>query len=318
MALGVALGASVALGATPAPGSAKPPMKNVVVRTADGLDLHVREFGSGEPILLLAGGPGISGDYFVPLATDMSRQWRAIVPDARGTGLSAIVPFDPAKVSLDAFILALEAIRSHLRLERWTILGHSWGGTLAMAYASRHPGRVQALVLVGSGGVASEFNAWYPANVVSRLDADRKADVAFWQEPARFAGDPGRAILEISRATAPAMILDPDLARRLAAETVDPARFNPMVTLVMQPFLIDYDLRPGLAGFEAPVLVIQGRQDPVGETTAYRIRDALARADLVFVENSAHWPFVEQKDVFMSHLSGFMARGARASSKDGR
>jgi proline iminopeptidase len=276
------------------------------VRAADGIALYVRDIGAGEPILLLAGGPGNSGDYFLPLAQDLAAAWRVVLPDARGTGRSPIEPFDPDKVSLDAFIADLERIRSHLGLERWTLLGHSWGGTLALAYAGRHPSRVRSIVLVGPGGMTSEFHAWYSANVVSRLDAERRADLAFWQNPERFAKDPERAVREITRATAPAMVLDPDLARELTADAAEPSRFNVQVTLAMQPFLREYDLRDGLAGFRSPVLVLQGRQDPVGETTAYRIRDALPQTEITFIENSAHWPFLEQRDVFLDRLRTFL------------
>lgn len=281
----------------------------IVVPSSDGVRLHVREVGSGEPILLLAGGPGISGDYLMPLAEDLARDRRVIVPDARGTGRSAFDPFDPEKISLESFVSDLEAIRISRRIEHWSVLGHSWGGILALAYASLHPGRVRSIVLVGSGGITSEFTTWYSGNIVSRLDADRRAEIGFWQTPERFAKDPERALLEISRATAPAMVLDPDLARELVAETVHPSRFNAKVTLAMQPFLREYDLSRTVSELDVPTLVIQGRQDPVGETTAYQIRDAIRRAELVFVENSAHWPFREQREVFLGHVTGFLSQG---------
>jgi proline iminopeptidase len=56
------------------------------------------------------------------------------------------------------------------------------------------------------------------------------------------------------------------------------------------------------------VLVVQGRQDPIGESTAFQIRDALPGATLRFVEESAHWPFVEQEEAFLAIVREFLTQ----------
>lgn len=281
----------------------------------DGIAIYYRELGAGEPIVLLAGGPGYSGDYLVPLAGDLAGRARAVIPDARGTGKSLIEPFEPAKISMDRMVADLEALRVALALDRWTLLGHSFGGGLAMAYAVAHPERVRALVLVGSAGVTHEFNAWYQPNIVSRLDAGRRAELRSWQDPARFMADPNAAILAMSRIMAPAMTFDPSVAEGMTDDLLKEGIFDPRVTMAMQPYLLSgYDFRPGLQKLIAPVLVIQGRQDPVGETTAYQIRDAIEGAELQFVESCAHWPFLERRDIFMGVLADFLDRAWRSAS----
>ncbi len=105
---------------------------------------------NGKPALMLHGGPG-SGctpgmrRFFDPAA------YRAVLFDQRGSGRSLPHASDPAvdlSTNTTPRLLAdIEALRAHLGVERWVVYGVSWGSTLALAYAERHPDRVQAMVL---------------------------------------------------------------------------------------------------------------------------------------------------------------------------
>lgn len=104
----------------------------------------------GKPALFLHGGPGSGCSpgqrrFFDPQA------YRAVLFDQRGCGRSRPLASEPdADLSLNTtphLIADIEALREHLGVDRWTILGLSWGTTLALAYAQAHPERVAALVL---------------------------------------------------------------------------------------------------------------------------------------------------------------------------
>ncbi len=97
----------------------------------------------GEPALYLHGGPGAgcgpgARRYFDPA------RYRAILFDQRGAGRSASFPLE--ENTTQHLLGDIEALREHLQIERWTLLGVSWGTTLALAYAQRHPERVRGLV----------------------------------------------------------------------------------------------------------------------------------------------------------------------------
>ena len=106
--------------------------------------------GEGEPALFLHGGPGAGWGSGAPRFFD-SAQYRAVFFDQRGCGRSRPLAGDPdADLSTNTtqhLIADIEALRVHLGMERFTILGVSWGTTLALAYAHAHPNRVRALVL---------------------------------------------------------------------------------------------------------------------------------------------------------------------------
>ena len=102
----------------------------------------------GEPWLLLHGGPGSGAQPGLLAPLDLGLQ-QAIVPDQRGSGASR--PRGGLRGNDTAALVAdLEALRAHLGVERWAVLAGSWGTVLALAYAQRHPQRVQRLVLRGA------------------------------------------------------------------------------------------------------------------------------------------------------------------------
>jgi len=116
-------------------------------------ELHGAPSGrAGGAAVVLHGGPG-SGSY--PGAErlfDLER-WRVLVFDQRGCGRSTPHASDPATDlsvnTTDHLLRDMELLRAHHRIESWLLFGASWGSTLALAYAERHPERVSGIVLLG-------------------------------------------------------------------------------------------------------------------------------------------------------------------------
>ncbi|RJF90298.1 alpha/beta fold hydrolase [Sphingomonas cavernae] len=116
-------------------------------------DLHFVEIGKagGTPLVALNGGPGFDHRYLAaaPVWGELAKGRQIIFYDQRGTGDSPAATADA--LTVDRMVADLEALRRRLKAERIDLLGHSWGGILSMAYATRHPDRVAHLILVGSG-----------------------------------------------------------------------------------------------------------------------------------------------------------------------
>lgn len=114
-----------------------------------GATLHVEVVGEGPPLALMHGGPG--GDlYSMAPFRALADANTLVLYDHRCNGRSACD--DVTSMTWDTLVGDAEAIREHLELERWAVLGHSFGGMVAMEYALRHPERLAALVLVDTGG----------------------------------------------------------------------------------------------------------------------------------------------------------------------
>jgi pimeloyl-ACP methyl ester carboxylesterase len=114
-----------------------------------GASLHVEVEGAGVPLVLINGGPGGTHHYFHPWFSRASDYARVIYYDQRGTGLSDFEPGEGG-YSVEQAVNDLDRMRQALGVDRWVLLGYSYGGFLAQYYATTHPEHVAGLVLVGA------------------------------------------------------------------------------------------------------------------------------------------------------------------------
>lgn len=175
-------------------------MRSTTVAADDGTLLHVGVTGGGPDVVVLSGGPGcvhyLEDDALAP------RGMRAWYPEPRGVGRSHGGPHDLAQAVAD-----LEAVRRAAGVERWTVLGHSWGSDLAVRYALDHPDRVAAVVGIAGHGLHQD-RTW---SAVYHAAQDREADVEIDWEP---------TVHESLKAAFVEWVHEPDLFRRLADCTV--------------------------------------------------------------------------------------------------
>ncbi|KGX90280.1 alpha/beta fold hydrolase [Pontibacillus marinus] len=118
----------------------------MIVEVQDGVSLHVTRKGKGIPCLFLHGGPGYWSYSFEHYAGPyLEEELEMIYLDQRGCGRSDHEPSHD--YSIDRLILDLEDVRRRLEIDEWLVMGHSFGGTLAVHYAYRFPERVKGLLL---------------------------------------------------------------------------------------------------------------------------------------------------------------------------
>ena len=131
----------------------------------DGQQMYWEQSGNpaGKPVVFLHGGPGGGTDpaqrqFFDP------QVYRIVLLDQRGCGRSTPHVADGADLSVNTthrLLGDVELLRSHLGIDRWQVFGGSWGSTLALAYAQKHPGRVTELVLRGIFLLRRSEIDWY-------------------------------------------------------------------------------------------------------------------------------------------------------------
>lgn len=263
----------------------------------------------GIAAVLLHGGPG-SGASARQRAILDAGSYRIVQFDQRGCGRST--PFGAtAHNHTDALVGDIEALRSHLGMERWLVCGGSWGAALALAYAARHRDRVTGLLLRGVfladksdldwffDGVAAlapeahaEFMQTVPRrwhrNVVAWLDRcfarddPRSAEVAAaWQRyETRLSG--GHAAR-----SAPGAVSD-DTAARLIAKYRVQAHY-----LARRCFLADGELlRASNALRGVPVAIVHGVEDKVCRPiNAWRVHRSCPDSRLAWAEGAGHDPW---------------------------
>lgn len=290
------------------------PYAQGMLDVGDGHRLYWETSGNpdGKPAVVLHGGPGsgsnpLSRRHFDPAA------YRIIQFDQRGAGRSIPHVGDPA-VDLSAnttwhLVADLERLREHLGVERWLLLGGSWGATLALAYAETHPERVTEIVLRGvftarrreldwlyNGGAAHLFPEAWAQYVAAVPVSERDGDLLAAYGRMVTSGDPvtrQRAAVAWSAWEGAIVSIEPRGDYR--AGYSEPAFAVPFARIALHYFTHGAWLDDGqlirdagtLAGI--PGVVVQGRYDAVcPPVTAHELHQAWPDAKLVVLDGAGH------------------------------
>jgi pimeloyl-ACP methyl ester carboxylesterase len=118
-----------------------------------GASLSYRKMGQGEVVVLLHGF-GEDGSIWDGISQALCDQYQVIVPDIAGTGLSMMLP--EKNISMTDFADSIAAILNKEKIERCTMIGHSMGGYITLAFAEKHPEMLHAFGLFHSSAYADD------------------------------------------------------------------------------------------------------------------------------------------------------------------
>lgn len=274
-----------------------------VAHTAD-VDIGYETFGTRSaalPVIAVNGGPGLSHVYM--LQNDM---WKRVALgrlvvfyDQRGTGASR--PVAPgASQGMDAQVADLEAVRAKLGLEKFALVGDSYGGLIAMAYAAAHPDRVAKLVLSDSAAPAWKDIVHLLPQVFPDIEEEDAA------EAKSLGADSDAAARAELREHFRMIFYSPKKRDEYMAHMGD-LGFEPNIADEVSRATAGVDLTGKLPGFQMPTLVITGRYDMnVAPLTAWRMAHAIPGAKLVFFEQSGHLPSYEEPERYQQVLETFL------------
>jgi len=274
-----------------------------------GHDVGFRRGGSGEPILLIHGLAGSSRtwDAVIP---ELSTQYDVIAPDLLGHGESAKPLGD---YSLGAYASGLRDFLSVLDVPSVTIVGHSFGGGVAMQLAYQHPHLVDRLVLVGSGGLGREVS-WL-LRVLTLPGAEYVMPIAFPKPIVDRATEVGR---HLGRRN----IRSPKLAEMWRAYASlagaqNRTAFVRTMRGVIDPMgqMVNARDRLYLAA-HIPTLIVWGDQDGIIPVShAHEAHELIADSRLEILEGVGHFPHVEAPERFNSVLLDFLGSTRPASTR---
>lgn len=141
------------------------PYAQGMLDVGDGNQVYWETCGNpdGKPVLVVHGGPGTGCSVGMRRSADPER-FRVVLFDQRGCGRSRPHASDPATGlehnTTHHLIEDMERLREHLGIDRWLLYGGSWGSTLILAYAERHPERVSEIVIIGVTMTRHEETEW--------------------------------------------------------------------------------------------------------------------------------------------------------------
>jgi proline-specific peptidase len=290
--------------------------------TARGVRFFVREEGAGTPLVLIPGGPGNTQQSFHPHFGAAAEFARVIYYDPRGTGDSDWTP-GPQGYSTEQAVDDLEALRATLGIDRWVVLGWSFGGLLAQRYALRFPERVQGLVLVSTS---------LPMEVdIGEADGRRYMSAPEVSAVRAMYRDGGRTVVPVHSDA-----VDLVAVRRLVynayvnGEWKRQFYFRPSFVRMAQVAHWEWrhdrnyttqvnasgfarDLTGAFRDWATPTLIVEGRWDPTwGAAKPQVLRAQFPRAHVHVLEGASHNGFAEQPERFFDLLRQFIESSGRS------
>ena len=261
------------------------------------VDLYCTEEGGGPPLLVHHSGPGLDHTVIAPHLSPLAQDVRLVCFDHRGTGRSSAPRGDNA-YHIDRFVEDIAALADGLSLGPFALLGHSFGGIVALHFALAHPDLLTQLILV-STPASHHYIEDVESALPELLEPAALAELASLQDTPPSAQVMRRSLELLS----PIYFHDPARVSRLELESV---RFGPDTQAVWAS-LEGFDLRPRLSEVRVPALVIAGAQDrAVTPERAKELADGLRDGRLRVIENSGHYPFIEAPEEFLSAVRDFL------------
>ncbi len=274
---------------------------------SNGLDIYYRIFGEGTPILVLGGGPGDVSDRYLSLCDLLSKDFRCILVEQRGVGKSAPGTYDETTINIALTINDFEVIRKQLGIDEWNVLGFSYGGYLASAYTDRYPGPISSLILLGSMGLDDTGFSHFLDNITSKLWASDLELIEYWSDSVRVAKDPKHAIVERIKARMPGYFYDRKKSLTVSQNMKD-SDFDFEAGNWIWKDIYDNDLFLSTteSSFNKPVLILHGRQDPLGESVPHTLAKYYKNSKIVFIEKSGHYSWLEQPENVKNNIKDFL------------
>jgi len=254
------------------------------------------------PLACVNGGLLFDHNLLWPALAPLSERRQLILYDQRGRGASQAPPgASAARIEHDAG--DLPAIREALGLGTWDVLGHSWGGGLAMLATERDQRAVRRLVLVDSVGPVGNWQENLLRDALPRLGPGDRAILEHIDTEALLQPDPN-IHSAYSRAMYAAWFADASLAAMFS-----PPRSHSRTGAAVAARLRGegYDWRALLSAVSVPTLVMHGEKDLLPVGVACQIVATLRNARLEVIPDAGHMPFWESPELFFTLIESFLS-----------
>jgi proline iminopeptidase len=286
---------------------------------AHGVLIYYEAFGKGDPLLIVHGGPGATHDYFLPYLLPLARTNRLIFIDERGSGRSQKIE-NVSDYTVENMVEDVEAVRKELNLGKISLLGHSYGGVLAQAYALKYQENLSHLILCSTFHSTNKMNEVFK-KMLGKMTPELRMRIEKMENEGLFGHGKD---FEKNRYTSEYMIASwgegyfPYLYQNHPDPNYDPvANGNTAWDLYREmwgshgEFIIDGNLKSveytdKLSTIKVPTLITAGDNDECDPSLSKEMNSLIAGSKLVIFPKSGHMTFVDQPSLFNSTINEFL------------
>ncbi|HKV28682.1 MAG TPA: proline iminopeptidase-family hydrolase [Candidatus Acidoferrales bacterium] len=291
---------------------------------AHGVMIYYATVGRGAPLMIVHGGPGASHDYFLPYLLPLARHNELVFIDERGSGKSQQLS-DPSGYTVENMVEDVEDVRQALGLGKITLLGHSYGGVLAQAYALKYQRNLTNLILCSTFPSTKQMNEVF-ARMKEKMSPELRAKIDTMEKAGLF----GHGLpYQQNRYTDAYMIAAwgegyfPYIYQNHPDPNYDPVAQGVTAWPLYREmwgsngeFVIDGNLKSveyvdKLPAIHTPTLILVGDHDECDPSLSKEMHQKIAGSKLVILPRSGHMTFVDQPDLFIGAVNSFLHPGER-------
>jgi proline iminopeptidase len=278
----------------------------------NGTELFTRTLGEGVPVVILHGGPGLDHTYLLPQFAELAKHHKLIFFDQRASGKSSST-VDTNSMTMDNFVEDVEGIRRAFNLEKMDLLGHSWGGLVAMFYAVKYPDHLNSLILANSTPASAALrNASFALMANRTSKEDSIAQVALYKTEG-FRAKNSTTMDEFFRLLFRGTFYDRRYADSLTLtlDTSYATKGRVLRYLMRDRELAAYDLFARLNVIHCSTLIVGSDYDMVAPEANEKIHWNIPGSTLVVLKKCGHFPFVESSKEFFGAIESFLEKTAK-------
>jgi len=277
------------------------------IRNINGVQLYTRVIGEGKPIVIVHGGPGLDHSYLLPQMGELGKYFRLILFDLRASGRSS-VDIDSNSMTLENLIEDIDGIRKSFGVQKVNLMGHSWGGFLAMSYAIKYPEHISSLLLINTVPASSKRRDETERISRSRITKEDSAARSALLRTEAFRKRTPDAMASLFRIVFGGSFYD----RRYADSLTLTFQSNYSSSSAMLQYLFkdqtlrQYDLHQKLGTIQCPTLLLGGDHDQVSPDVLQEIHISISSSKLVILKNCGHFSYIECKEDFVAAVKDFL------------
>lgn len=270
----------------------------------DNGTLYFQRFGSGKPIIILHGGPGMDQGYLLPQMLELAKDHELIFYDQRGSGRSLDTEISPQYINMERFIKDLEQLRLGLGLKKFVLIGHSWGCKFAVNYSARYSDIISSLILLNPGWACDKGKEIFFKEFAKRSEPIKKSLEPFFKyEDFEKLND--QEIRDLYKILLSVYFYD---TRNLECMTLKMNKISELPGFKCREILNSesINLFPALKSLKIPTLIVHANQDFVPKQTVQEIKEAISNAQIVYLEQCGHFSHVEKPKELFSAIREFL------------
>jgi proline iminopeptidase len=253
------------------------------------------------PLVCINGGLHFGHEVLWPALSPLSEKRQLVFFDQRGRGKSQQPPgARSARIEHDAGDAA--AIRQALGIEQWNVLGHSWGGGIAMLTTAQDQAAVNKLVLVDAVGPTSDWLSRMHSSAVGRLSGSRR-EALEKLDPDRLHVDDIASHAEYASALYPAWFADREFGSIFSSPRANSATGAAVAARLRRE---GYDWTSVVASIRVPTLVLHGEDDLLSVDVARSIASLIEGSEMAIIPHAGHMPFWEAPEEFFAQVENFL------------